>query len=125
MVQLTPFVTAQIEPPKLHGRQRDGEAFIEAWKTDSPVEYDNKKEQWREYLERIEEIEQEKLEQEKLERTGKTSVMQKILVTRDTPVEDEPPRSEDDDYVRAREDAVAQSEDSSKSKSWLARVFRR
>ncbi len=50
--QLTPFVTAQIDPRNLDRAPRDdttyipgrsrGKAFIEAWKNDNPDEYDSK-----------------------------------------------------------------------------------
>jgi hypothetical protein len=93
----------------------DGRAFIEAWKAQNPDEYTRTKKQWKAYLEDIGEIPVE----ERQSPAAKDHYIQEAR-----PI-GEPTRIEDDDYIRARDDAMAQSEDTSKSKSWLGQVIRR
>ena len=112
--QLTPFVTAQMKPIKMDEIRADGtihtpdytdgKAFIEAWKTDNPVDYEAKKEEWRVYLEAIGEIQTP-------EAPDKAA---------------EPYHFESNIRQQAREDAMAHLVDDARTpKSWIGRVFKR
>jgi hypothetical protein len=103
-----------VEPPKgekMRGdgtvykpKYRDGRALITAWRKDRPLEYNRKRREWKSYLEAIEEI--------PVNRTRR-------------PMPEES-RVDEGLHPEAREDAIAQLEDqSSKSKSWIGRVFKR
>lgn len=112
--KLTPFVTAQMKPTKVDGIRidgtihtpdyTDGRAFIEAWKTENPMEYDAMREEWRVYLGAL----------------GETQTTE----THDKHTE--PYNFESNSRQQAREDAMAYlADDAGKPKSWLGRVFKR
>lgn len=82
----------------------DGRAFIEAWKTENPMEYDERREEWRVYLEAIGEIPTTEVQ----DRTSEPYNVEMAI------------------NQQAHGNATVLLEDDlRKPKSWLGRVFKR
>lgn len=104
---------ARAEPPAY----TNGRAWIEASRRDNPDEFSNKETEWRLHLEAIGQI--------PVRKEQSLGAGEPRPFTEDPNLVAEPPHTNDGVYVRAREEAMAQSENSGKSKSWLGRVFKR
>lgn len=110
----------QVDPRNLKFDRLSGRSFLAAWKEYNREEYEGMREQWREHLQESGEIPREIKEQPAEKYYERSGGQEESWPTRRAYYIDE------NVQAQARKDAIAQLEaDSTKSKSWIGRIFKR